>query len=312
MWLPSILLGICLLFTISVSQPLNTTTSSLDAVSIPFDATSLPDIDPHFRITAKDGGTLVDRLSAIMDALSLLKRLALQDYNGDTKLEIVNQKPWNKVIITSEPTATDTISRRYVIWGLYQSLEYCAKNRFWTAVFYSYYNSVRIGRIFYSAVKDPSQQPLVLDSTAEINATLTNGSTDLDPGLQHENIKIQTAFIQNAKRLSIQGYFLPLAAGLVHLAAIGSTNRLKSFVSNNVDFQTRLEVEIPQGAAPCNVGDATKAVIDIATLIAVKKTFAEAEATMKDPFGSLIGYVRLRQGVSSPIAAPDMTAVATS
>ena len=201
-------------------------------------------VDPHLMIVPIFDGPDLDQVTLLMSAVQLIAREATENINYDVDRifwSSPNAQLSNIGILVLHPPNAATISRRYVIWGLTQSLHIMmAQNRFACAKFKMTRNGAIVGTIDYTQMA--SLAPLDIDKSAlnlELPVNSTNAATDYTThGSTHSN-SISTVNAGNVQIFCrLHGYdlepsevFGPVVTMLGHVAQFPPRARLISWTT---------------------------------------------------------------------------------
>ena len=283
----------------SVAVPLNLTAGGDgDLISIPLvNATELR-VDPRFSIHFKVGKYSINGVSAYMNTIGLLANQALLNFNGELNLPASASVPnWSNVRVTASPIkAGATITRRFVVWGLYQALWQFTKQRFTSGTFFLEWKGQTVGLILYNPNPMPTQDPDLLSPSDESQSVI--------PSAPNADVEIETSYLTNAKTLTFQATYLPLAAVLHLLAPHPSTDTVDTFVSKNGDYGSMISVIRAETGPLATAENFIAGVWRLAQFITLGRRYAEAQSELTLA-GRDVGKVVL-QAMPRVAAPPDI------
>ena len=163
--------------------------------------------------------------SPLMNVLELLCEEALLDFNGNLPTpKTVSFPPWNDVSIdVSSPEVPGEIARKYVIWGLSQSVvDWMSHPPRFTA-YYLLWNQRPVGVITYT----PNQTPRIVNpqsSKNTANSSTPVNSTQGPPS--NARISIEPSYPRDPAYLSLRVVFTPIFPMISSLAEFTPQTRL--------------------------------------------------------------------------------------
>ena len=119
-------------------------------------------VDPHFRINPIFDGPSLDQDSLLMSSVQLLAREALLDINGQVQ-RVFWHSPDSRYssvgVYVLPPSRAATINRRYLVWGLAESLQLLMKrNRFASVKLSMTMERVDVGSVEFTLLSNEQQQ----------------------------------------------------------------------------------------------------------------------------------------------------------
>ena len=215
--------------------------------------------DPKFGLIAHPTDQKVNGLSTYMNVVKLLHDQSLQEFHDDMPPGVLRSSlpPWNDVSISCLAPQGMVLPRRYVVWGLYQALNFLAKNSFKVTQFYLYYDDKPAGFILVTAkgqLNLGDGEGTNMSMNAQLWEKIPN---DPENGVKNPNNTTTIANsaydsdvseVPNARVISIPGSFLLISAMLVRLAEHNAYAQLKNFDLYNNDFETYCAVQNAQAA----------------------------------------------------------------
>ena len=262
-------------------------------------------IDPRFGITYRGGRYPINGLSAYMNVLRSLAIQALLDWQSDlAQPSRVSQSPWNNVNVTASPLQEgQPVPRRYVVWGLAESIYYLAQHKFRSGTFYLKYDGQDVGVVVYN----PSVIPPGDNLSESIKWT---DSQALDGA--NARITVDTSYVDKGKTISIPGTYLPFSAALMFLAAFHQYDEVTTFDADNEEFDSTISLQNYGGSAGAPFATASNfisALWEVAKFVTSNRKFAELDAEFNIN-GRLVGRISLR--VRAPKAGTSIGTGATS
>lgn len=201
--------------------------------------------ETRFHTSASIGPTFVPINSTLVNALFFLAEMASRDHD-----EIVPADTWiapntSEVHITTE----DDIQAKYLLWGVYQGLEFMIHNkRFHEVLLTLRFDQEIVGKIWIMLLPNPllnlasinstggvTQQrdrPWTAFDTTAVQPSLANVDTN-DTILMDDQVKVGVETIQNAKKLTRFDVFFVCYTALVDISHVKPDSQMNDFYSES-------------------------------------------------------------------------------
>ena len=279
---------LCLLSRVALSLSINSITipqpDDGDFVPIPISNASLF-ANPKFGIGYQKGKWPMNEVSTYMNVLRAMEQQGRLDVQEDlTKPTLVSFPPWNDVILVASPKDLK-IQRKYVIWGLSESLHYLVENNFQCGSFLLRLDGETVGYLIYKPEPTPPEPSLATTlSNAAERSSLSRRNRNASGADANETPDIAPGYIIGGRRLSKAGTFYPFAKALQFLSAFHIHDSIESFDAQDDIHHTAVQFQNlgkEHGGPSATASDFITAIWETAKFVANNNNYAELRADIE-------------------------------
>lgn len=268
-------------------------------------------IDPRFGMQIRQGYDDLNEISCYMNAIRFLGYEALQAWEESTEPSRIRQPPWDDVVIAAAPLRSGLIPRKFVVWGLYESIVALAGSAFKNTAFYLLYDRVQVGVITVDRPRltnDKDSPTIIPTHLATLDGYNDDQkANDHGPEVNPARTIVEPAYLPNGRTVLKKQIYLALASALANIAEVDSQKALIQFTLADPENQWQIAFDPAPGRRPVAMkfADAVTAVWDLAKYVTSQNRYAEIKASVKVG-GSLAGTVTITkytppsEGTSSP------------
>lgn len=261
-------------------------------------------VDPGFHIDTDYGYDKIKGVQAYMNTVLAAQELAMLDYMGAETERDFQYDGYRDVTIHVRGAPVSRIRRRYALWGLLSSIAALARRpRFVSASFPLFMNNRPVGTVSYRGPDTPgaagevpattSNHPVEEGDTGADSSLYTPVSyrrrdlppvTNQTPAASVKEREGQLVVIPHwlDKSVFVRDFFLAAVGGIVQAAANDKDQKLRSFIINLREFDSKIWAETPEEVPefPMRYEDAINGLVELVTQAVKDSSFNEVGAHM--------------------------------
>ena len=242
-----------------------------------------PQIPERFTIESLAAKINLDEISTYTNIINLMTIQAQENFLGYIPVAAQTFRlpaPYDNVNITFEGIDGRPIQRRFLIYGLYMSIQHFTQTRLWWTVFTLIWDNQHVGVLAIKPYPVPPAPPLTGNTTARNNSNLQvlDGLSRVGPELS-----VDVNFAPRAAELGTKREYIMLASGLIHFAGANTQARVISFLCGEEYERVILKFCLPvvRRIGYLSNGHGALVLWEIAKFLAREEQFMEVKAQVK-------------------------------
>jgi len=223
-----------------------------DLQLLSMNATTVGNIDPRFSLTFQFDDPLLSTIPCLMNAVWAVQELALGNFTDHIEPATYALPDYPTVSVVTEATTTsDTIERRFLIWGIWKGIFYMMrKEMFQNALFTLYRDGAAIGYVIFakSVVQSISTGTNINHGLSQRSAaifppsSLTPNITTLAITRSADGHQLKVGLTLTGQALTMYEIFITILSGMAYVAELPNSQKVDNFSLSPATFDTTLSI----------------------------------------------------------------------
>lgn len=217
-------------------------------------STAAENIDPRFSLTFQFDKPLLPITSCLMNAVYATQELALGNFTEHVNPSIYALPDYPTAsVVTEATTISDTVERRYLIWGIWKGMFYMMKhNQFQNALFTLHWDGAVVGYVIFansegqlsSHWSNITHEPLRRSEAQSLSSTvimaLPRNSTRSSLAVSADDQKLEVSLTLSGQALTVYELFITILSGLAYLAEVPGMQKVEDFSLSPATYDVTL------------------------------------------------------------------------
>lgn len=263
---------LCFKYLLSLTSIVSVvTTRTIKAITLtdfrlfPANSTVVGNIDPRFSLTFQFDGPTFLTTPCLMNAVYAMQKLAFGNFTDQVEPLTYALPDFSTVSVVTEATTTsDTIERRFLIWGIWKGIFYMMDNyQFQNALFTLHWDGAAVGYVIFansaerlgsqwSNVTHVSRRSRVRSLSYASTGALPHKFSNMDLTLYADDHQLEVSLALTGQTLTIFELFITVLSGLAYVAEIPDSQRVENFSLSPARYDVTLSIADESEQLPVN------------------------------------------------------------